>query len=131
MKAHLAQLNLVLAWIGLLLGFISGSVLGMKFHRADWLGGYGSFPRRLYRLGHISFFGLAMVNLMFFFTAQYLFVPSLPASLASWGFAVGAVTMPVCCLVLAHNARFHALFAVPVSSLLAGGIFTLWEVIKL
>ena len=124
-------MNLVLAWIGILLGFISGSVLGLKFHREDWLGGYGSLKRRLYRLGHISFFGLAMVNLMFFFTAQKLLAPGLPASLASWGFVVGAVTMPVCCFVMAHNARLQPLFAIPVSSLLVGGILTLWEVITL
>ena len=39
--------------------------------REDWLGGYGSFKRRLYRLAHISFFGLAIVNLMFCFVALY------------------------------------------------------------
>ena len=131
MKSHIAQLNLLLAWVGLLLGFISGSMLGLRFHREDWLGGYGSFKRRLYRLGHISFFGLAMVNLMFFFTAQKVLAPSLPINVASWGFVVGAVTMPVCCFVMAHNARLQALFAIPVSSLLVGGILTLWEVIKL
>ncbi len=45
----MAQLNLLLAWIGILLGFISGSLLGLRFLREDWLGGYGSFKRRLYR----------------------------------------------------------------------------------
>ena len=131
MKSHIAQLNLLLAWVGLLLGFISGSMLGLKFHREDWLVGYGSFKRRLYRLGHISFFGLAMVNLMFFFTAQTFSVTTWPVSVASWGFIVGAVTMPVCCFVMAHNAKLQALFAIPVSSLLVGGILTLWEIIKL
>ena len=131
MKSHIAQLNLLLAWIGLLVGFISGSVLGLKFHREDWLGGYASFKRRLYRLGHISFFGLAMVNLMFYFTAQMFQPATLPLVVASWGFVVGAVTMPVCCFVMAHNAKSQALFAIPVGSLLVGGILTLWEVIKL
>jgi ABC-type antimicrobial peptide transport system permease subunit len=131
MKSHLAQLNLLLAWIGILLGFISGSLLGLKFHHEDWLGGYGSFKRRLYRLGHISFFGLAMVNLTFYFTAQKFLGPSLAANLASWGFVVGAVSMPICCFVMAHNAKLQALFAIPVCSLLVGGILTLWEVIKL
>ena len=131
MKSHIAQLNLLLAWIGLLLGFISGSVLGLKFQREEWLGGYGSFKRRLYRLGHISLFGLSMVNLMFFFTTQMFLAPSLPIHVASWGFVVGAVTMPVCCFVMANQPKLQTLFAIPVISLLVGGILTLWEVIKL
>ena len=124
-------MNLLLAWLGIFLGFGSGAVLGLKFHREDWLGGYGSFKRRLYRLGHISFFVLAMVNLMFYFTAQTFPSATLPLLVASWGFVVGAVTMPVCCFVMAHNAKTQALFAIPVGSLLVGGILTLWEVIKL
>jgi hypothetical protein len=131
MKFHIAQLNLLLAWIGILLGFISGGLLGLKFHREDWLGGYGSFKRRLYRLGHISFFGLAIVNLAFYFTAQKFLAPGLAANVASWGFVGGAVSMPICCFVMAHNAKLQALFAIPVCSLLVGGILTLWEVIKL
>jgi hypothetical protein len=131
MTANTADLNLLLAWLGIVLGFGSGSLLGLKFHREDWLGGYGSFKRRLYRLGHISLFGLAMVNLMFYFTSQKFPSATLPILVASWGFVVGAVTMPVCCFVVAHNAKGKALFAIPVGSLLVGGILTLWEVIKL
>jgi hypothetical protein len=57
--------NLTLAWLWILLGFVSGMVLGLFFHRENWLGGYGSFQRRMYRLGHISFFGLGAVNALF------------------------------------------------------------------
>ena len=118
------QLNLVFAWIGILLGFISGLYLGLNFHRENWLGGYGSFKRRLYRLGHISLFGLAVVNFMFYLTAR-----SFPASgplvlVASWAFMVGAISMPLCCLMMAHFPRTHALFSVPVFSLLLGGVLT-------
>ena len=62
--------NLFLAWLWILLGFVSGMVLGMFFHGENWLGGYGSFKRRMYRLGHISFFGLGAVNLLFWLTVQ-------------------------------------------------------------
>ncbi len=37
------NLNLFLAWLWILLGFVSGMVLGLFFHRENWLGGYGSF----------------------------------------------------------------------------------------
>ena len=137
MNWHTPHLNLIVAWLWVVLGFVTGAVFGLFFQREQWLGGYGSFKRRLYRLGHISFFGLALINLMFYFTIRAVIGPgavdSLPVVLASWGLVVGAVTMPVCCLVLAHRAHWPAplVFTVPVGSLTAGGLLTLWEVIKL
>src|SRR5207249_5947210 len=98
----IGQLNLVVAWVWILLGFASGFALGLNFHREDWLGGYGSFKRRLYRLGHISFFGLAIINVIFFFTAHALGSGSSFAIIASRGFIVGALTMPACCFLIAH-----------------------------
>src|SRR4051812_205671 len=52
-----ADLNIAAAWIGILCGVLGGAVVGLFFHRDEWLGGYGSWRRRLARLGHISFFG--------------------------------------------------------------------------
>lgn len=130
MKFPIPQFNLVIAWLCLLLGFVSGMCLGLFFHREDWLGGYASFRRRMYRLAHISFFGLGATNLLFYFTAQRFEAANLALGVASWGFVVGAVSMPLCCLVMAHFPRCRMLFAVPVLSLIAGGVSTLWEVIK-
>ncbi|HUA37038.1 MAG TPA: hypothetical protein VMA35_01410 [Candidatus Sulfopaludibacter sp.] len=123
--------NLFLAWLWILLGFVSGMVLGMFFHGENWLGGYGSFKRRMYRLGHISFFGLGVVNLLFWLTTKNLPLTHPLASIATWAFIVGAVSMPVCCVVMAHFPKAHLIFAVPVLSLITGGILTLLEVTKL
>ena len=38
--------NVALAWLWVLLGFISGMLLGLNFHRENWLGGYASQRRR-------------------------------------------------------------------------------------
>lgn len=122
--------NLILAWLWILLGFISGMALGMFFHGENWLGGYGGFKRRMYRLGHISFFGLGAVNLLFWLTLHSLSLGGTFVGVASWAFIVGAVTMPVCCVVMAHFPKAHMIFAVPVISLIAGGTLTLLEVIK-
>jgi hypothetical protein len=124
------NLNLILAWIGILLGFLSGFCLGLKFHQPDWLGGYGSFKRRMYRLAHISLFGLAVVNLLFYFTARSLGAAGLSLEIASGGFILGAITMPACCLITAHFPACRTSFAVPVLSLLLAGTLTLWAVIK-
>jgi hypothetical protein len=129
MKLFGPQLNLVLAWLWIVAGFVGGLVLGLKFHREDWLGGYASFRRRLYRLGHISFFGLALVNLMFYFTVRVVAFNGCTGAAASWAFIVGALAMPACCFIMAHWPQARLLFALPVVSLLAGGLITLWEVI--
>ena len=118
------KINLFAAWVGILLGFLSGFALGAFFHREQWLGGYASFKRRLYRLAHISFFGLGAVNLFFYLTAQSFPGSSLLA-LASSAFITGAITMPICCVLMAHYPNTRMLFALPVLSLIAGGVLTL------
>jgi len=125
------KLNLLTAWICIVLGFVSGFAMGLKFDREDWLGGYSSFKRRLFRLAHISFFGLGALNLLFYFTVRQLSFESLPIQIAAAGFIIGAISMPICCSVMALNARARALFLIPVSSLIVGGVLTIWEVSKI
>lgn len=131
---HAPHINLLMAWTWILAGFGSGALLGLRFARDNWLGGYSSFRRRMYRLCHISFFGLGFINLLFWLTAKT--GGDLPATLlniASWTFIIGALSMPGCCLWMAHqpNANPSALFTVPVASLLTGGTLTLWMLVTL
>lgn len=121
--------NLVFAWIWILLGFLTGMLLGLRFQNENWLGGYGSFPRRMYRLGHISFFGLGAVNLMFHLSVKGL-APGVLASFASAAFILGGVSMPVCCWLMARNKKFQSLFAVPVLSLITGATLTILVVLS-
>jgi len=123
--------NLILAWLWILLGFVSGMVLGLFFHGENWLGGYGSFPRRMYRLGHISFFGLGAVNLLFCLTVQSFVLAGPRIHFASLAFITGAIAMPICCVVMAHFPKAQLIFSVPVVSLIAGGVLTWLELIKL
>jgi hypothetical protein len=125
------HVNLVIAWVWILMGFLSGSVLGLFFARDNWLGGYASFKRRLYRLGHISFFGLGLANLAFYLTVQHLGATGPAVEAASWLFVAGAITMPICCVIMAHFPKALLLFGVPVLSLVAGGALMLKDIIKL
>src|SRR5438552_10614492 len=111
------QLNLLAAWSGILLGFISGLVFGLFFHREGWLGGYSSLKRRLYRLGHISFFGLAIINLMFYFSVKTVPLSGPALNLPSCLLLAGAVTMPLCCFLMAHVPRLRMMFSIPVTCL--------------
>lgn len=131
MNSQPFQINLTVAWLWVVLGFLSGFALGANFHREDWLGGYASFRRRLIRLGHISFFGLGAVNLMFYFTVRFAGLPAHGLGVASWGFVIGAVSMPACCFIMAFHPKFRLLFLVPVLSLIIAGLATCWEIIKL
>lgn len=124
------EINLRLAWIWIWLGFLSGLGLGMFFHRENWLGGYASHKRRLLRLGHISFFGLGFVNLGFYFTAQAKGITGMGLQIASWCLILGAISMPLCCLVMAYRPKSLFLFGVPVVSLLLAGAFTTLAIIQ-
>lgn len=119
-NVDLCNIHLVAAWIGFLCGVISGAVAGLFFHRENWLGGYGSYPRRLVRLGHISLFGLGFLNALFALTVAAREVPELSGHLASLGLLIGAITMPICCFAVAWRKSLRFLFPVPVASLLGG-----------
>ncbi len=125
-----SNFNLVFGWLWILLGFLWGMVMGMNFHIETWLGGYATYKRRMYRLGHVSFFGLGMVNILFGMTTQGFTGANFYARFAAVVFLVGAVTMPVCCVLMAHFPKMRMLFALPVVSLIAGAVLTLLEVIK-
>ena len=124
MQAHPCPWNLWLAWLWILFGFVSGLLLGLRFQQENWLGGYAALPRRMYRLAHISFFGLGTINLLFALTAQRL-APGPSLAAASWLFIAGAVSMPLCCVLMAHYPKAKSLFALPVITLLAAGLLTL------
>lgn len=112
--------NLYAGWLLMLGGVISGAAIGLGFHKEEWLGGYGSFRRRLLRLGHIAFFGLGLLNILFALSAPRLNLGSLASMVASAGFLAGAVTMPLCCFLSAWAPRARHLFPLPVLSVLVG-----------
>jgi hypothetical protein len=122
-----ADSNLIFAWLWILAGFLSGMGLGLKFQNEHWLGGYASFKRRMYRLGHISFFGLGATNLLFYLTVKDSQLTGF-GSAASIAFIIGGASMPVCCWLIAWKAKTQALFAVPVLSLISAAILTLLEI---
>lgn len=116
----MATYNLLVGWIGLLGGVISGAIIGLFFHQDSWFGGYGSFGRRMLRLGHISFFGLGFLNLFFALTVDKLGLPQPYLMIASIGLIVGAATMPICCFLSSWRKPFRHLFPIPVLAVSIG-----------
>jgi hypothetical protein len=116
---------LKIAWAGMLLGVVSGAVIGLFFAREDWMGGYSSWRRRLTRLGHISFFGLGFVNFFFAFTHHTLTLDPTWAMRAAWGFGIGAAAMPTICFLSAWKKPLRHLFFIPVGGVAIGVLSTL------
>ena len=120
MASHPATLNLIAGWLGLLAGVLSGAILGLFFHREDWMGGYASYRRRLARLGHIAFFGLGFLNLIFAATIGQLPLSNNALAIASGALICGAATMPLCCFLSAWRKPLRHLFPIPVLSVMTG-----------
>ena len=109
------MMNIMAAWIGFLFGVFSGAVPGLFFHRMDWLGGYTSWPRRLIRLAHISFFGIGFLNLGLGLTCQ---IVGIEAGLAAILMLAGAILMPTVCYLSAFKPAFRHLFFIPAGCVL-------------
>lgn len=125
MNTPLIHLMLQAAWAGMALGLLSGAGVGLFFHRDDWLGGYSGFRRRLLRLGHISWFGLAFVNLGFVLTLHATGFNGPLANAAATGILVGQAAMPAVCFLSAWRKPFRHLFFIPVLGVLTGICCTL------
>lgn len=113
----MAECNLIFGWLWVLVGFMGGAIIGLFFYDSQWLGGYSAWPRRMVRLGHISFLGTGLLNLAFVFSVDHWNLAAAPR-LASYLLIVGAVTMPSVCFLSAwHDAWRHAFF-IPVGALI-------------
>ena len=107
-------------WLGMLGGVLSGAVIGLFFLKPDWMGGYGSQPRRLVRLGHISFFGIGLINLFYALSLTPLEVAESAGRWGSLALALALVSMPTCCFLTAWRQPMRHLFPIPVLSAATG-----------
>ena len=114
-----ADLNIAAAWAGILCGVLGGAVVGLFFHRDQWLGGYGSWRRRLFRLGHISFFGIAFLNLAFAVTVrQPGWAPISPVP--GVALAAAQALMPLLCFLAAWRKPLRHGLVLPVVCVATG-----------
>ena len=104
-------------------GFATGAVIGLSFHRDDFLGGYNSFRRRLVRLGHIALAALGIMNVVYSLS-PWPAPGSWMGIAASLCFVAGGITMPAACFLTAWRQGFRHVFVVPVTSLVLAVVFT-------
>lgn len=130
-----ASINLIAGWCGFIAGAVSGAVLGLSFQHADYLGGYGSWRRRLFRLGHIACFGMGILNILFALSVGACPLPPACAAWASGAWLVALVAMPLCCALAGWRQPWRHLFPLPVAATLValgamlGGWWSTLEVV--
>ena len=118
--------NLYAGWVGIFLGCLCGAMQGLFFHNDDWLGGYASWPRRMLRLGHISFFGIGFVNLAFGLTVEAQGIED-GVFTASWLLILAAAAMPLLCYLSAFKKGVRHLFFIPAGSAIVGIVLFIWR----
>jgi hypothetical protein len=118
------MMNWYVGWGLILTAFLTGAILGLLFYRDDFLGGYASFRRRIFRLGHIALAALGMINILYSVSSVAL-EPSPRTRVASFGFIIGGVTMPAVCFLTSWRASYRYLFFIPVSALIIAVLQTL------
>ncbi len=130
----MAQWNLLFGWFWMLVGMMGGAMIGLSFHNEKWLGGYGSWRRRMVRLAHVAFFGTGLINIAFALSVRSLADEGeagvlLNASAVS--LLIGATTMPLVCYGSAWRVGVRHLFFIPVVCLIgAVAIFLAWGLMR-
>lgn len=102
-------------WTGMVFGLLSGATIGLFFHEEAFAGGYGSFRRRMMRLGHVAFFGLGIINVIFALTLTTAGVSLRYPTVASIALIAAAILMPLICFLTAWKKLFRHIFALPVA----------------
>lgn len=108
-------------WLLIFAGFISGALIGLGFHRPEFLGGYDSLRRRLVRLGHIAMVALGILNLAYAAGPALGFEARWP-QLGAQALMFGGVAMPIVCFLAAWRPAGRHLFFVPVIALSVGAL---------
>jgi hypothetical protein len=124
------MVNETFGWISVLGGLGMGLYMGLKFQREDWLGGYGSFPRRMVRLAHVALVALGILNIQFAQSLPRMHAGATAVAIASFAFMAAAVLMPACCLWMAVRRRHFEIFAAPITCLAAGLLLTIGGLIR-
>jgi hypothetical protein len=113
------ELSIWAAWLGFAAGVVSGGLIGLFFHEEGYAGGYQSWRRRMMRLGHISFFGIGLLNLCLAATTLFSGWGDVPIWAAT-SLASAIVLMPAVCFASAWRMELRRLFFLPVLAVLAG-----------
>ncbi len=124
-----SDLNVLVGWTSMALGAGTGLILGLWSFNGplpvpEWIGDYADTSRRMIRLGHIAFFGLGYLNLLFAREAERQDAGDPLFRLASRCLVVGNALMPPLLFVSAWAHPFKYAVSIPAVSVLLGLVCT-------
>jgi hypothetical protein len=127
--------NRRVGWVSACLGIASGLILGLwsfdgPFPVPQWLGEYDQTSRRLARLGHIAFLGLALFNLLLAGTLDRLALGPRGRRLASWAMNFGNVFLPLTLFAAAAYRPFKFVMGVPALAVFLAFLLTAYGVCR-
>lgn len=127
----LGHSNRLVAWTGFGLGVISGALMGLwafdgPLDPPVWIGDYENTPRRLMRLGHISFFGIGYLNLFLARELPGFDLEHRTKALASRCMNVANTLLPLLLFAAAAYGPLKYLLPFPVIAALTALVIAAW-----
>jgi hypothetical protein len=129
------RLNRIVAWCSLLLGAVTGLVLGLwsfdgPVRVPAWLGDYNETSRRLARLGHIAFFGIGMLNLFVVAELRRIRLGPGVRRTALVAINLGNVLLPLSLFLAAALSPMKYLMSIPATLVTIALVIVAWGVIR-
>ncbi len=134
----IGQINVIFGWTWMNLGFLTGLLLGVRAEpfgldprreAPQWRGGYASTERRLFRLGHIAFVMLSLLNVVFGQCIDAAHLAPAWKQAASASLIFGAVGMPLLCFASARWRVLKVLLGLPATAILGANLIIAWGMI--
>jgi hypothetical protein len=127
--------NRRVGWISACVGIATGLTMGLwsfdgPFPVPEWLGGYEQTARRLARLGHIAFLGLAIFNLLLAETLPRLALPAGARRAAAWAMNFGNIFLPLTLFAAAAYRPLKYLMSVPALAVFLAFVLTAYGVCR-
>lgn len=117
-RLPLGEWNRRVGWVSACVGIATGLIMGLwsfdgPFAVPEWLGGYDQTARRLARLGHIAFLGLAILNLLLAQTLSRLALGVAGRRTAAWAMNFGNIFLPLALFAAAAYRPLKYLMSAP------------------
>lgn len=134
-RLPLGEWNRRVGWVSACVGIATGLIMGLwsfdgPFAVPEWLGGYDQTARRLARLGHIAFLGLALFNLLLAGTLPRLALGAGARRTAAWAMNFGNIFLPITLFAAAAYRPLKFLMGVPALAVFLAFVLTAYGVCR-
>lgn len=128
---HFGQLNIVFGWVWIVLGILSGSLIGMwafdgPFKPPRNHKNYDDLSRRLVRLAHIACFMLPLICVVYGMHIDNALLPDNLKLVGSYGMIICMIGVPTLLVAASFKIEFKYLEVIPVSAGIVSFMIMAW-----